>query len=262
MKWQKNINKSAVAVSVSLIVVLVLLIGTFIFSQMRFSKENIVLPVGPADAGIAPTPDDLMKNNFVQVTKENAVQVLETLRHPSCFHQTLELVVGINYPKATRYLELWGRENLLHAEVTSPITNQVKSVISDGQIAWIWYDTDFDPVSVELSDQTSIEDLLGIPKFEFLSHLMQAEITEAGHALFEDTAQQCIYVITEADAAARETYWIDLKTGLLQSVLVEENDETAYRLRTTTMEILTQNDGAYEGRFCLPDGSAPFTESE
>ena len=262
MKEKKNINKSALAVSVSLFVVLILLVGTFILSQMRFNKENIVLPIGPADTGIAPAPEDLMKNDLVQVTRDNVVKVLETLHRPSYFHQQLEVVVGINYPKATRYVELWVSGELIHAEITSSVTNRVKSIITDGTTAWIWYDTDFAPVSVELPSNASMEDLLGIPSFDFLHHLQRADIAEAGYSLFEDTTQQCIYVTTKESENSRDTYWVDLKTGLLQSAVVTEGDDISYRLRSTSMEILAQKDDSYEGRFCLPDGSKPFTETE
>ena len=262
MKGKKNINKSALAVSISLLVVLILLVGTFILSQMRFNKENIILPIGPSDTGIAPTPEDLMKNDLVQVTKENVVKVLETLHRPRYFHQKLEVVVGVNYPKATRDVELWVSESLLHAEITLPMTDKVKSVITDGKTAWIWYDTDFMPVSIDLPSDTSIEDLLGIPKFDFLQHLQRSAITDAGYGLFEDTTQQCIYVTADQSETVKDTYWVDLRTGLLQSVTVTEAEGVAYCLKSASMEILAPQDDAYTGRFCLPNGSKPFTEAE
>lgn len=262
MKGKKNINKSALAVSISLLVVLILLIGTFILSQMRFNKDNIVLPIGPSDTGIASTPEDMMKNDLVQVTRDNVVKVLETLHKPKYYHQKLEVIVGVNYPKATRVIELWVSESMLHAEITFPTTGAVKSVITDGQTVWIWYDTDFVPVSIELSKDTSIEDLLGIPKFDFLQHLKQSVITDAGYGLFEDTTQQCVYVTAQESKNINDTYWIDLKTGLLQSVIVTEAEGIPYCLKSTSMEILASQDDVYTGRFCLPNGSKPFTEAE
>ena len=248
------------AAAASLLVVAVL-VAVFIFSQSRAPQEGIVLPQEPVtEAPPIVTPEESQTDSFVQITPENVLPVLqETLDKPTAYHQSYTVSVGADDAQSQRSVELWVNWPLMHGEVSDK--NRTKTVISDGETAYLWYNSDPNYITVPLTDSVEIWDLLGLPAHDYLAALADAEITDADYLVLEDPRVQCAYVCTQAgDVTWR--YWVELDSGLLYMTDVLERSTQVYLVRQTYLELLAQEDESFSGRFQLPDGTRPFAAEE
>ena len=145
----------------------------------------------------------------------------------------------------------------MHAEISDGL--QVRSLISDGTTAYIWYDNSNDAVAVTLNEGMTTEDLLGLPDFDSYLTLSQEEVVDSDYLLLDDYGVPCIYVCAQQDPQYSFRYWINLNTGLLFHSDVLENSTRVYEVRQQVYETLALEDEAFNDRFLLPDGSDPFT---
>jgi len=252
---ERNNNRAIVAMSLALFFVIILLIVLFILSPDE-EQDGIILPDHSVDSVITQSPNNEQSIEFVEITTENVVQALQGMQRPDYYHQVYTVSVGNQNRQLIRTVELWKNGQLLHAEVNDD--RQIKSVLTDGTVAWIWYDQDLAPISLQLSNFMTVEDILGLPAFDYLQTLQDANIVTAEYQIDEANMHQSIYVCVQNETLLTNRYWIDLKTGLLNSADALDQSVQVYQVTQKDFSLLAQGDEAFSGRFCLPDGTEPF----
>ena len=256
MEEKKTRNKSLMAVSLLLLSVVAVLILLFLMRPSD-DRDGIVLPDPMAESSQEKPSEVQSSGSFLTIDQENVVTVLDSLEKPEYYHQTYEVQLSSGRSSSTRTVELWVNGSWIHAEVRDGQT--VKSVFTDGQEAWLWYDRDLTPVPFSLSEDLLLEDLIGLPQFDYQRQIEAAVRTEAGYAVREEDLLQYVYVSTENSDESASSYWFSLDSGLLYSCSTTESQVQVYDVRQTAFERLAYADQAFEGRFCLPDGTVPFT---
>ena len=257
MEEKRTSNKSLMAVSLLLLSVVAILIVLFVLRPTE-AREGIVLPdpqTEPAQEQVQQQPN---AGGFLELNAENVIRVLDSLNKPEYYRQTFSVTVDSGKTASERIVEIWVNGSWIHGEVRDG--SSVKSVFSDGTEAWIWYNHDLQPAVFPLSQNLLLEDLLGIPNFDYQNTLRKAELLDAGYAYREEDLLQYVYVQTTAPSAAEWEFRFALDTGLLYSCSVSERNLKTYSVEQTAFEQLAYGDQAFEGRFCLPDGTVPFTE--
>ena len=257
MDQKHPMNKSAVVVSVALLLVALLLLVAFIMTQSGGSNHTIVLPADQPENAAVQLPETAADSDFIQVTTENVLQVLRSIAQPAYYHQTYDLYVTAQRGQIRKNVELWHSDGLLRAEIDDG--SLVKYLLTDGEQVWIWYDQEPDPVCVDLEEPVQIEDLLGLPAFDYLHSLEQEQIVDAEYQTLDSGQIQCIYVCAQRENGDTSRYWIDMHSGLLYQSDILEQSRQVYEVRQDEVSILAPGDQAFTGRFCLPDGRDPFT---
>lgn len=260
MEQKKTANASVLVVSVCLILVVVVLVALFVMSQPNQAQEGIVLPTDQAETVLDPVPEQGGEDDFIQVTTDNVVPMLRSLQRPNYYSQCYEVVVGADAVQASRSVELWVSGELVHAEIYDG--RKVKTILTDGTTAWLWYDVDLTPVSVALEGTITAEDLFGLPGFDYLLHLQQNPVVDADYLLLDEAQTQCIYVCAQSGESETERYWINLENGLLYKADALENSQLIYEVKQTYCAMLAAGDEIFYGKFLLPDGTDPFTAAE
>ena len=256
MEEKRSMNKSLMVVSLLLLSVVAVLIVLFVFRPTE-KHEGIQLPASQSDPGYEGITEMPMVDNFVQIDRENVISVLESLERPEYYHQTYDIQIGSGRNFTVRHLELWVNGPWIHAEIRDEIG--VKSIFTDGQIAWIWHERDLTPMSFQLSEDLLLEDLLGLPNFDYQNKLKQSERLESGYAYDEEAQLQYIYVRTQNQKDSISEYRFSLESGLLYSCEAQEGTLRVYNVIEKSFDRLAYGDQAFDGRFCLPDGTVPFT---
>jgi len=255
MEEKRLSNKSLVAVSLLLLSVVAGVILLFVM-RPAVERDGIVLP-DPVVENTQELPQSTqLQADFLTIDPNNVVDVLASLEAPEFFHQTYQVQINSGRTSSVRTVEIWVNGSWIHAEIHDG--RRVKSVFTDGSEAWVWYDHDLTPDLFVLHDDLLLEDLLGLPNFDFQTMIAQAERTEAGYAVDPDTLLQYIYVHTGSDPDHETEYRFSLDTGLLFSNVVSENERQVYEVLQTAFDRLAYGDQAFEGRFCLPSGVVPF----
>ena len=252
----RNNNRSVLVVGAALILVVALVL-IFVLLQPENDREGIVLPTVQADVSTDPVQQEPEQEDFLQITTDNVVAALRSLERPMHYNQTYEVAVGVDDNRAARTVELWVSGSLIHAEVTGG--GRVRSVLTDGVTAWIWYDVDPTPMSVQLSSNITAEDLLGLPGFDYLSTLETVPVEEADYLLLQEPQTQCIYVCARAGEDETDRWWINLENGLLCRADALEASQLVYEVRQTFFARLAEGDESFVGKFALPDGTEPFS---
>ncbi len=262
MPPQKRSGKAAWAVFAALAAVALLLVLFFLTQKPSGQKDGIVLPEPPdtpqqgtiSEPGIEDEPNN---SQFLEVTNRNVLAALQSLSRPAAYQQIYKVSVGTDDAAYVYQVMLWVKGALLHAEISDG--TQVRSVISDGNTAYIWYDNDQSAISVTLEQGMGTEDLLGLPDFDSYLTLSQDEVADSEYLFLEDAQIPCIYVCAQQDSQYSSRYWISLNTGLLFRSDVLENSNRVYEIRQQLYETLALEDETFNDRFLLPDGSDPFT---
>lgn len=253
MEGKKN-NRAILVVTLSLVAVMAVLLVVFMLRSHQ-GQEGIVLPTAQQDPVTDQRPESETKADFLELTTGNVVSALRSLSRPQYYHQSFEVTLfGASFQSAHE-VELWYNGGLIHAEVRK--RNQVKSVFTDGETVWIWYDSDLAPISLTLDSSVTLEDLLGLPAFDYLDTLDKETIVDASYEAPDGDGKKLVFVCTK-DALTARRYWIDLESGLLCQSDVLEDSQQVYLMTQTAFDRLAPGDQAFSGRFCLPDGSEPF----
>lgn len=256
MEEKRSINKSLVVVSLLLLSVVAILIVMFVLRPSE-KRDGIILP-GPQGSlhheQIIGVPSD---SGFIQIDNDNVLVALETLKKPEYYHQVFRIQISSGKSTASKTIELWVNGPWIHAEVFDE--HEKKSIFTDLNEAWIWYDSDLRPISVRLSEDILLEDLIGLPNFDYQTQMSQAERLECGYGYDEAEFLQYLYVTTQDTDQTASEYRFSLDSGLLCSCKTIEDDTCVYDVKQVAFERLVYGDQAFEGRFCLPDGTVPFT---
>lgn len=254
---EKKNNRSILVVAMALIVVVAVFVTVFLMHPAE-QKEEILLPSAQLNRLPDQRPYTSTASDFLELNIENAIEVLKSLNRLQFYHQSYRVSLLNGVLAAERDVEIWYNNGLIHAEVKLPY--QLKSVLTDGTTLWIWYDTDLQPVQLTLDSSITMEDVLGLPGFDYLQTLSQATVVDAGYELL-DESRRCVFVCTQLGKRA-ERYWIDMETGLLYQHDILEDSQQIYTVTQRAFDRLAPGDEAYAGRFCLPDGTEPFTAAE
>ena len=256
MEEKRTSNKSLWVVSLLLLSVVIALIVMFALRPIE-EREGIILPEINIDPAQDQVTEEFTASGFLQIDADNIIAVLDSLKKPEYYHQTYEVVTASGRSSSIRTVEIWVNGPWIHAEVSDERT--VKSIFTDGEQAWIWYDQDLIPAAVTLNSDVLLEDLLGIPNFDYQVQMEKSVILDAGYAHLEENLLQYIFVLSDAGQAKELEYWFAIDTGLLYRCSGVEDEIIVYDVRQTTFEQLAYGDQAFEGRFCLPDGTVPFS---
>lgn len=258
----KKIPVTAVwAVSAAVILVVVLLAAFFLGHQTPKEEDAILLPAPPtAGSDTLPEEEALPEapdETFVALNNDNVVMALQTLHRPAAYHQTYDVSVGVDDAMTLKKVSLWVNGDLLQAEVSDE--QQVRTLITDGTTAYMWYNGDEAYISVTLQDHMHVEDLLGLPDFDSYLELRPESVVDSGYLYLEDPQMQCIYVCLQSAENTTVRHWVNLENGLLYQSDVLENSDQVYKIRQTQFEALAVEDETFADCFLLPDGTFPFT---
>lgn len=234
----------------------VVLILMFAMQTSSQKHESIILPTGPTEAPAEQTQVQLPEDNFLQVTNHNVLMALQSLNRPVSYHQTYQVTVGADEFQSVKTVEMWVNGSFLRAEITDQ--QWTKVIISNGEMAYLWYEGSEAYISIRLENRLAEEDLLGLPDFDAFLELQQEDVVDADYLVLEDPPVQCIYVCTQDDDGDTSRYWVSLENGLLYQSDVLENSKQVYKIRETQYELLAAEDESFANRFFLPDGTDPF----
>ena len=255
MEKKQTRNKPVIAVSLLLLFVVAALLVLFAMRPAD-QREGIVLPdPQKEDAEIEQFEEQLPAGDFVEINTDNVVTVLRSLEKPEFYHQVYVVTINSEKKSSARTVELWVNGTWTHAEISDG--RAVKSVFTDGSTAWIWYSSDLNAVPIQLGDSLLPEDLLGIPNFDYQTSMEHAELQDAGYGLGENKEQYIFAQTEENDCTMR--YRFSLDSGLLLQCTATERETVVYEVVQTAFDRLAYGDQSFEGRFCLPDGTVPFT---
>lgn len=259
MSSKKRSGKAVWIVASAVILTMLLLIVLFITQTAPDRQESIVLPPASTNGENQEQTDasDNQNDHFIAVNNENVAAVLRTLTRPTAYYQSYKVTVGGSSKQHTQNVNLWINGNLLHAEVTED--GQKKNLITDGVTVYLWYDDGKQPISLELPQGVTPEDLLGLPDLNAYLKIPQDTVTESDYRVLEENQVQCIYVCTRNTDSTVTQYWVNLENGLLYQADTTDSDESVYAVVQTAFDQLSVEDEVFSGRFVLPDGSAPFT---
>jgi len=253
---QKRMNSSILLVSLSLILVVLLLVGAFLMGQSDQQPEGIMLPDVQPEPVVDTAPEEEASEDTIRVTTENVTDMLRSLQRPAHYNQCYDVIVGVDGAHTVKTVELWVSGSLIHAEVRD--LQMVKTILSDGETAWIWYDVDPNPISVTLQDAT-VEDLLGLPGFDYLQILERNPVLDADYLVLDEQNTLCMFVCTQIGENETDRWWINLDNGLLYQGDALENSRLVYEIKQTYFAALAEGDESFTGKFTLPDGTMPFT---
>lgn len=260
MSSKKRSGKAVWIVASAVILTMLLLLTLFITQTAPDRQESIVLPpASGANGGNQEQTEisDSQSEHFVAVSNENVAAVLRTLNRPAAYYQSYKVTVGGSSKQHTKNVNLWINGNLFHAEVTED--GQKQNLITDGVTVHLWYDDGKQPISLELPQGVTPEDLLGLPDLNAYLKISQDTVTESDYRVLEEEQVQCIYVCTQDADSIVSQYWVNLENGLLYQADTKDSDKSVYTVVQTAFDQLSVEDEDFSGRFVLPDGSAPFT---
>lgn len=253
MEGKKN-NRAILVVTLSLVAVMAVLLAVFML-RSDSGQEGIVLPTAQKDSVADQQPKSETMAEFLELRTDNVLPALRSLSRPRYYHQSFEVTLPGSSLQVSYQVELWYNGGLIHAELKTQ--SQVKSIFTDGKTVWIWYDSDLTPISLTLDSSVMLEDLLGLPAFDYLNTLEGETIVDAGYETPDEGGNKLVFVCTK-DASTARRYWVDLESGLLCQSDVLEDSQQVYLMTQTAYDRLAPGDQAFSGRFCLPDGSEPF----
>lgn len=256
MEEKKSLNKSVVVVSLLLLLVVAGLLVLFVMRPSE-QREGIVLPGPQTELSQGQPVEPQAADNFLEINTENLVTALRSLQKPEYYHQVYAVTVSSGKYASTKTVELWVNGSWTHAEVSDD--HSTKSIFTDGHEAWIWYTQDSTPVSVQLGENLLLEDLLGIPNFDYQVTMEQARLVSAGYDVQEGDFTPYIFAETEEVDSVTSQYRFALDSGLLLRCSVMEGELLVYEVVQTAFDRLAFGDQSFAGRFCLPDGTVPFT---
>lgn len=260
MGKKPHFSKSILAVSVAVLLMLTVLLAVFFENRARKEKKAIVLPDPPQEVSVPEKTEETSPDGFVQISRDNVLSVLQNIHKPSSYHQVYHVTVGSDLAQAVHRVELWVNGDLLRAEVSDDV--QTKNILTDGSTLYLWYNDEEQAASVALRESAVVENLLGLLSYDNLLTLEPEQITDADFLVLEDPTLPCLYVCSRDAVYVASRFWIDLETGLLYKADILEQSRQVYTLLQENLELLAEEDEAFRDRFCLPDGTVPFSKTE
>lgn len=242
-RWRSQITVAFLAVTV--LVIAVMLSGTL------HRTSHITLPSSEQAPGQAAVAGDAL--TVVEVTPETVQTAIATLIRPQEYRRTVtveQLWSGGSgtYETAAAVSGGWTRMDRTLAG------GRVRHVLTDGEITYIWYDTETD-VYTAPAGEISADNEQTIPTYEDILDLPGEVITAADYRTISGV--NCIYVETAEDPGGYVLrYWVSVDTGLLTVSERLLDGEPVYRMAALALDqnLPTAAD------FTLPDGTVVLEE--
>lgn len=257
MKEHKQALRTALIVCGAVLAVTVLLVALFFGTSKQEERPTITLPETPVIQAPEDPPVQVDQNQFAEITRGNVQDVLRSLTRPSSYHQAVTIMTYAAQASRQQQVDIWRSGRLFRADITEQ-SGSVKSVLSDGETAYIWYDGDETALELPLRDGVSPEQLVGIGSYDTILALPQQQIISADFVTLQEEASfSCIYVTFSLNGC--EQYdWIDLSSGLLCRQSIQQDGKSLYIMQQNRLDVLMDGDEALSDAFCLPDGTEPF----
>jgi len=243
-------------ISASFLVVAVIAVISY-FATKQSEYTGITLP--PATASRPENePLDLTGEGFVSVSPQNAAAVVNTLRRPETYHQTLYKQIISDDTTGIFSVHIWVNGNICKLVLLE--SGQTRHILTDGSRVFIWYEDAADEiVSRDLPSGVSVDDLSGIPTYETIADLLPENIQDAEYRqLQEQDNAPCLYVRSSEPDGAALSLWVDLSTGLLCKAECVQEGKLRYSLHQSDLVVLDTSDAALNRQMLLPDGTDPF----
>ena len=260
MNQKFSSRKTLWGISIAGLLIAVLLICVFVSTTGSAMKEGIVLPDRTEENSSDELPEQTENTDFLEITPENVLTALHTLERPEAYYQSCTVTVGVQPYQSAKEVHLWVNGDLLHAEVRD--AHHTKHLLTDGAVAYIWYEGNIAPARILLTEYLTQEDLLGLPDFDGFLTVEQEHITDAGYLFLDESNIPCIYVASRQTPSAVVRYWVNLDSGLLYQADAMEDSDQVYHVRQQSFELLSPEQDELWSKMRLPDGTAPFTEAE
>ena len=254
MQGKSGIRTAAI-VAAAVVLVLGVIVLAYLVLGAQGGGAGIQLPDPEQTLPDTGNDPEQPEDDFASIRAENVLQVLEkTLTPADSFHQTLTLTLAWQDGSAARSAEIW------HSAGKTLLTLQdaktTRHYLTDGQTLYLWYDGDVRAAEMAPPEGSALE-WIGIP--DYLQNLQEAEILDAAFVAADESAGDRIYVRCRMSSGAEHRYWIDLESALLvrADILVEQ--QLTCQVLQQSLALVTPGDNVFEGVFCLPDGSDPFS---
>ena len=255
---QSRKQMNAVLLSVFAVLIVVIILIALFFSSKSKEAPTITIPP-PAENTLATVPQKpVEENDFLQITTDNVLHVVECLARPEAYHQIYSITLIGGEEQYTTHVELWVNGKLLRAVISTPYAT--KYVLTDHQTAYVWYSDAEVPRQIILATNITPDDLIGLPTYESLLSIPAEYITDAEYLVLDHPSSRCIYVCVRTGEDTTGRYWIDLDSGLVAVADVLETSQQVYIARQESLDILAAEDEAFETCFQLPNGQAPFKD--
>lgn len=260
MQGKKRQRRMILLSVLALIVIAAAVIVLLLQSGEEEQRQSIVLPSASQEVSASPSAATEDSSDFVEVTRDNVLTILtETLQRPSCYYQTLTVERAYDGGSAMETVSVWRRENVYR--ITLQAEGQTAlHYLTDGETLYLWYDDEQTATQTVLPEGWTVDDLIGIPTYEEISSLDEADLLDASSVeLSGFGGEACVYVQYQGSGDdVIEYLWISLDSGmLLQAHTVRDGDLT-YRMLQTELQTLSNTDPVLDEQFRLPDGTSPF----
>ena len=231
-------------------IVLVVLVIVLMFTNSLRRSSRITLPeegntAEQTEENTAAGDDAL---TVIAVTSETVQTAIETLHRPAQYSRTIRVEQVWNGGSGSLDTTVtvsgrWTRTDRTLAD------GQTRHTITDGEITYIWYDSESAVYSGPAGEITP-DDEQAIPTYETILELPVEDIAAADYRSVSDV--NCIYVETAEDPDGyTQRYWVGVETGLLVASERLLEGETIYRMASLTVDLSVPS----ADRFILPDGT-------
>jgi hypothetical protein len=249
---QKNGIRTVLIVLAAAVLITGVLVTAFFLNSVGGREAAITLP----SQTVTQSPDEgAPQSPFLELTPENVSEVIETLRRPATYRQTVSLTTAWE-GSLVQTVERTVGVYCTAVTVTSP--QNTMHYLTDGATIYLWYEGDRQWLERDNASITE-DDLAHIPTYEDVAAIPSEQIEEVAYRT-ESDGKSYLYVSC-LDGEYHDQYWIDLETGLLARAETVYQQVTIYTMRQTQLTILddlADDDSA----FALPDGTKPFLPSE
>lgn len=242
-------------ITAALFVVLTIALVAF-FSSRESDRTGIILP----PEGWQATEGALTsEEGFITVTTDNAARVVENLKRPEYYHQTLLQTTTANSSSSRQTTDIWACGDVW--KIVTSADGQTRHILTDGVTAYLWYrDETWRVESVTLPEGVSPDDLAGILTYESIVTIPAGELRAAEYVLLaEQNGAPCLYVEAKGAEKTSDRFWVDLATGLLCLADCSVDGSVVYRLEQTGLAVLESTDESLLRQMLLPNGTDPFT---
>lgn len=261
MKKRSQSTRTALLVSVTALLVVALLLLVYFQAVRKKTSQGIVLP--PDGSAVSPPlePNEPDEKLFLTVDKDNVLQIIRSLTRPAYYHQSMTATLYWAEGQVEKTIDLYCRGTVVKAVIQEP--GQTKSMLSDGQTVYVWYDGDETAFQTQLQPGATLEELLGIPTYETVLSLPEDAVIEASYLTLGDAEPTaCIYLSCRLTPDGyTDRYWIDVKNQMLYRADAQFKDEQFYAVQQTAITVYSENDDTVTWDFKLPDGTEPFSKA-
>lgn len=249
-------NKYSVFFAAALIIIAFLFVVAVFLLTQKNQSSFITLPEQQQEVSDSSSATGTEHKDFLQVTVENVLSVVETLQRPESYVQK----IVVFYDDATtpaKTVNLVSNRGKCRAD--SDTVSGTSTVVSDGKTVWMWHSDDMSPAKIDADSSVSMDDLIGIPTYESVLSEEPLTITDADYIVLPETADQCIYVTCQKENVLTE-YWIGIESGLLLQASVSVDGIQIYNSYQESLEIVSPEDDSVQKSFVFPNGDPIFSE--